>query len=827
MSMDGSGDIIAASALVKIDVYAAGVECDGNMVAAGSQPLRSQSFTAGQPITLDIPNGTHTVALTAFSDPGGTEIIGAGCMADQDFQPGQKVCIDLSVSQASGNDLSVCNGLDCPCMFDRDCTNATQPRCGPAGLCVPCVSLNDNCPFDQYCDTTNHCNLGCKTNLECSDLAQQNADGGVADVDGGAGAMATNFCDTTRHSCVECLSATDCENGKLCSPSGACVDGCDLSLGKGCKGNLTCCGKFCVDTLTDPLNCSKCGTACTGATNTCCGGNCTNLAADSVHCGSCGTACSTAQATPSCNLGQCNFSCQGNFAHCVTGNTGCETPTNTTSNCGACNNVCDTTHSTGASCNGATCLYTGCTAGYGDCNKNVPNTSGCETNLAMAGLIVCGGACYPNTTCCTNADCGTLPSPQLCYQAGSGMCSGAGGSCSFSLKAGSKVCAGNVCCMPINGTCNVNCTLSCSAGFADCDGDPSNGCEANLNTDLANCGACGRGCSATNVATKTCAGGLCTSSCNGGFGNCTTPAAGPGPSYTPDDGCESNLNTNTNHCGTCANNCATTEVNVNTPSCSAGACTFASCTAGFYNCDGIKANGCEAAGQGGLGCCPAYCAASAASCPAAATGSAMIKHTAIGNPPDTSVTNYYDCYNTGTPYTEGTYNQIMADDAGLGAATKYAGPTASFTGDTIGCYNNKTNVLYDSTKPTTAASQIHVQQYIECNQSATACVCWQWKFACWNSSNVIVACPSNVLLGYNPTTTGNLTEATKLCYNTSGPGKSLDCTKCQAADFQYDEPTGWLDFNTTLCNGNACSAGQLRDCYTPSSSYVGTDGPWN
>ena len=79
MSMNSIDGIAASAALLKIEVFASGVACDGNVVAAGSQPLKSQTFTAGQPITLDVPPGKHTVTLAAFADPGGTEMIGAGC----------------------------------------------------------------------------------------------------------------------------------------------------------------------------------------------------------------------------------------------------------------------------------------------------------------------------------------------------------------------------------------------------------------------------------------------------------------------------------------------------------------------------------------------------------------------------------------------------------------------------------------------------------------------------------------------------------------------------------------------------------------------------
>ncbi|MCU1282249.1 MAG: Tryptophan synthase alpha chain [bacterium] len=45
------------------------------------------------------------------------------------------------------------------------------------------------------------------------------------------------------------------------------------------------------------------------------------------------------------------------------------------------------------------------------------------------------------------------------------------------------------------GTCtNGVCVEVCTAGFADCDNNPSTGCEANLSSDLANCGSCGTQC---------------------------------------------------------------------------------------------------------------------------------------------------------------------------------------------------------------------------------------------------------------------------------------------------------------------------------------------
>lgn len=42
-----------------------------------------------------------------------------------------------------------------------------------------------------------------------------------------------------------------------------------------------------------------------------------------------------------------------------------------------------------------------------------------------------------------------------------------------------------------------SCTFACLTNFYDCDGDPTNGCEINLQNDAANCGACGNACAGT------------------------------------------------------------------------------------------------------------------------------------------------------------------------------------------------------------------------------------------------------------------------------------------------------------------------------------------
>lgn len=48
-------------------------------------------------------------------------------------------------------------------------------------------------------------------------------------------------------------------------------------------------------------------------------------------------------------------------------------------------------------------------------------------------------------------------------------------------------------------TSSGTCRYVCSSGFEDCDGDSSNGCEADLSTDVENCGECEKACQPDNT----------------------------------------------------------------------------------------------------------------------------------------------------------------------------------------------------------------------------------------------------------------------------------------------------------------------------------------
>jgi hypothetical protein len=123
-----------------------------------------------------------------------------------------------------------------------------------------------------------------------------------------------------------------------------------------------------------------------------------------------------------------------------------------------------------------------------------------------------------------------------------------------------------------------------------------------------------------------CASGLCTSTCNAGWGNCSKPA-----SPNADDGCETNTN-DPNNCGGCGNVCNLP--NTATYQCPSGTCGSLTCGAGFIDCNGaFDADGCEC--QTGLPnnnqCCGTGC---------------QIKHE-NGDGTHNTGQNYFDCYPLG------------------------------------------------------------------------------------------------------------------------------------------------------------------------------------
>jgi hypothetical protein len=227
-------------------------------------------------------------------------------------------------------------------------------------------------------------------------------------------------------------------------------------------------------------------------------------------------------------------------------------------------------------CTGGSCQAAGCTDGV---------QSGTETDVDCG-----GGACKPcadGLGCASGSDCT------------SGVCGGsscATATCNDRAKNGtesdvdcggadcSACISGQGCLTPsdcVGGDCESGkCALACGAGTANCDGDAQNGCETNLRTDADHCGDCATPCSLPN-ASAACAGGVCA------VGTCSAPFADC--NGDPKDGCEANTKTDVENCGACGVSCPAIH---GAPSCAGSACQI-SCDSGFADCDGKPENGCE------------------------------------------------------------------------------------------------------------------------------------------------------------------------------------------------------------------------------------------
>jgi serine/threonine protein kinase len=125
--------------------------------------------------------------------------------------------------------------------------------------------------------------------------------------------------------------------------------------------------------------------------------------------------------------------------------------------------------------------------------------------------------------------------------------------------------------------------LECPAGFADCNGQRADGCETNIANDVGHCGRCAQSCPTTQGAAA-CSEGRCAIS------SCPTATQGD-CNGDINDGCEVDLKTDTAHCGACKKACSSE--GTKKVACENRECKL-TCKAGRGDCDQAPANGCEA-----------------------------------------------------------------------------------------------------------------------------------------------------------------------------------------------------------------------------------------
>jgi hypothetical protein len=488
----------------------------------------------------------------------------------------------------------ICNAGSCSAPSTTVCASGT----------ADCVMAAPDCETNTYTDVTNcgGCGIECSfsnASSVCSmgvcGLGACNA--GFADCNG----MATDGCEVnTRISTANCAAC-----GRSCSPpnaTGSCTNSvcrvdmctgswadCDNAVANGCEAN----------TNTSADHCGACGASCNAAANataTCADGLCTRTCATGFadcngnpsdgcevdvrttvsNCGACNTACALPNAVNTCMGGVCGISsCVAGFADCDGNVTnGCEVNTQTSvSSCGSCTTSCSAANTT-MTCTAGTCRVASCATGWSDCDGSASN--GCEVSTTSNGANcgACGRACAAgqvcsNSVCETTCAGGTTLCSASCVnlQSDARNCGGCGRVCVGASRA-SAVC--------VSGVCNI----ACDPGFADCNGVRTDGCEIDLRTDVNRCGSCSTVCPTYANSSASCASGVCTFACRSSFANCDG---------NPANGCEVDLRSNVAHCGVCGTNCARPNAAV---ACTSSVCT-GFCNAGYANCDGINSNGCE------------------------------------------------------------------------------------------------------------------------------------------------------------------------------------------------------------------------------------------
>jgi stigma-specific protein Stig1 len=298
-----------------------------------------------------------------------------------------------------------------------------------------------------------------------------------------------------------------------------------------------------------------------------------------------------------------------------------------------------------------------------------------DNDTCPGGQTTCSGFC--ENTALDPSNCGACGAS--CYQ---------GQFCTNGTCAGSITCTASSQCpnLPNSAgpTCSSGiCLSACNPGFADCNHNPTDGCETNLTFNSQNCGACGNVCptgqtcsnstcvpagqvtcspttacpTEPNTSFPSCQNGTCIWACTTGFADCDHNAL---------NGCETNITSDAKNCGGCGITCAQGQA------CVGGACSASTCT------DGIK-DGNETGIDCGGGTCPPCavgqtCLAGSDCQSGICTGGVCATScgagmTACGNACAPLHSNglgqfYIDCSSPlGTPGNAATYNQAMALDA--------------------------------------------------------------------------------------------------------------------------------------------------------------------
>ena len=471
---------------------------------------------------------------------------------------GTDTCIDLAAdtlncgvcAHACGNGIACINGTCEGESQPEECVSP-QIKCGETCAVLEndpanCGECGHACGENETCQDS-QCGIHCNDGLElCGDVC----------VD-----ILTNqsHCGACGNSCA--VPEEVDENDVVIRPAriDPCINGvCTVQ----CLENQENCNGTCADINTDPGNCGGCGNVCNDnevciegsckfycpSGQEACGEACFNLNTDSTHCGKCDVVCEKGM---TCESGSCTSICKPEETFCEESET-CADLTNAFANCSTCGHACEAGQvclkgecrqncgESAVACNGS-CIDPASNASFcgakGKCTDDLSESEDfkgieCAQNETCTdGLCVCSAD--TDTKCLIASEDENARYACVDPKLNAAYCGCTAESAGLNCETLPNV---------IEGSCADGvCSFTCKPGYADCDNDPSNGCEADLNSPDT-CGSCENACNHEHVAADgiACTVGKCTPTCQEDFSDC-------------DGNCVS-LVSNDN-CGACGNIC--------------------------------------------------------------------------------------------------------------------------------------------------------------------------------------------------------------------------------------------------------------------------------
>lgn len=289
-------------------------------------------------------------------------------------------------------------------------------------------------------------------------------------------------CGSIPDGCGGKLSCGTCSTGSQCGGGGQNVCGTDPCQPKTCVQLDASCG-FVSDGCSEAIDCGGCPApqSCGGAGEAnqcgCAPKSCSSLGA---ACGTIPDGCGDVVVCGTCPAGQ---TCGGGGPN-LCGNDACEPKScaQLSASCGFVSDRCSEAIDCGS------CQAPQVCGGQGS-----PNQCGCLPKTCAQLGASCGEV---EAGCGYAIDCGTCPAGIVCGGAGvPNQCA-----CTCSLPHATTSC--------LDGDCAI---ASCDAGWGDCDGEASNGCETDLENDPTHCGTCATSCDDGNACTvgDACQSGTC------------------------------------------------------------------------------------------------------------------------------------------------------------------------------------------------------------------------------------------------------------------------------------------------------------------------------